>query len=123
MNATLEAPKLIEEEVREKVQENVDAFTMPVPMRGQSVLWYRSGLKGGHAEVGFVLKVGTRNIVLNLASGLAQDTVRHIDDPKLQLSVEQRGSGAWDFTDDWKTIQALRKEVSELNASVKELLK
>lgn len=128
MNATLEAPKveapkLVEEEIRQKVQESVDSFVMPRPMRGQSVLFFRNGQKGGEAEVGFVLKVAKRNIVINLASGLAYDTVRHVDDPKLQISVEQRSGGAWDFTEDWKEIQALRKDVTSLTAQVTELLK
>jgi hypothetical protein len=118
-----EAPKLIEEEIRDKVQESVDAFAMPKPMRGQSVLFYRNGQKTGEAEVGFVLKVAKRNIVINLASGLAYDSVRHVDDPKLQVSVEQRSGGAWDYTDDWKEIQALRKDVTALTAQVTELLK
>src|SRR5690348_9004381 len=83
VNATLDT---VEQEVRQQVQQNIDAFVMPKPMRGQSVLFYRNGTKGGQPEVGFVLKVGTRNLMVNLASGLAQESVRHIDDPRLQLN-------------------------------------
>jgi hypothetical protein len=131
MTKTLEAPQEIsretklvtEEQLRMKAQEQIDSFKMPVPPRGQSILWYPSGLKSSKAEIGFVLRVGARNIVINLASGLARESVRHVDDPKLQTSVEQREGGAWDFTDDWKEIQALRKDVTELKKLVQDLMK
>lgn len=120
MNATLDT---VEQEVRQQVQQNIDAFTMPKPMRGQSVLFYRNGTKGGQPEVGFILKVGTRNLMVMLASGIAQESVRHIDDPRLQLNDAQRACGAWDFTDDWKAIQTLTTNVAALTAKVEELLK
>jgi hypothetical protein len=110
---------LLEDEVRQQQNELVKAFTMPKACRGQAVTWYPSGAKSSAAETAFVLEVGKRNVVLQRASGLAIASVRHIDDPKLQLSAEQRESGAWDFTDEAKQMLELQKIVKETAEKVR----
>jgi hypothetical protein len=109
---------LIEEEIRQKHNEQIAEFVMPKPCRGQAVTWYASGTRSGVGEMAFVLEVGRRNIIVNLASGVNMETVRHIDDPKLQLSAEQRESGAWDFTEDSKIQLANVKRIDTLEAKV-----
>ena len=89
----------LEEEVRAKRNLEIAAFVMPKPSMGQCVTWYSSGTRTSLGENAFVLSVGRRNLVISRASGVAMESVRHIDDPKLQLSDEQRLSGAWDFTE------------------------
>jgi hypothetical protein len=111
----------IEDEVRKIKQDEIEAFTMPKPCLGQSVTWFHSGTRTGLGEIAWVLKAGHRNIVLQRASGLAVETVRHVADPKLQLSVEQRESGAWDFTDQDKKSLANEKLLAELVERVKTL--
>lgn len=76
-------------------------FQMPVPSAGTPVLWYRSGIKTSKKpEVVFVLSVGNRSIRARTAYGELLETVRHVADPKLDQSKDQRESGAWDFTED-----------------------
>lgn len=111
----------IEQEVEQRVREEVQAFEMPRPSMGQTVAWYPSGIKGGACEVAHVLKVSKRNLLLQRISGTCVETVRHVDDPKLKLSAEQRESGAWDFTDYDKQQAADRSRVAEIEARVKTL--
>lgn len=110
MSATLE------DEVRSSRNQEIAAFVMPRPDRGQAVTWYASGTRDGVGEVAFVLEVGRRNLVVARASGLAMESVRHIDDPKLKLSVEQRESGAWDFTERDKQLDSQREQLADLTA-------
>ena len=123
MTAIAEAPKTtIEDEARQMLQEEIDAFVMPRPVCGQSVLWFPTGERAAtiKPEVGFILRVGTRNIIVRLASGNAMESVRHISDPKLQLSSEQRENGAWDFTEESKLILDLTKRLAAVEKKLAE---
>jgi hypothetical protein len=123
VTATLEnvRPTPVEQDIRQKLQEQIDAFTMPKPHIGQTVVWYPSAERSGRSEVAFVVKASHRNVVLRMASGLPRETVCHVDDPKLKTSADIRESGAWDFTDEGKTIAALKADVAALQAKVKTL--
>jgi hypothetical protein len=123
VTATLEnvRPTPVEQDIRQKLQEQIDAFTMPKPHIGQTVVWYPSAERSGRSEVAFVVKASQRNVVLRMASGLPRETVCHVDDPKLKTSADIRESGAWDFTDEGKTIAALKANVEALQAKVKTL--
>jgi hypothetical protein len=123
VTATLEnvRPTPVEQDIRQKLQEQIDAFTMPKPHIGQTVVWYPSAERSGRSEVAFVVKASQRNVVLRMASGLPRETVCHVDDPKLKTSADIRESGAWDFTDERKTIAALKANVEALQAKVKTL--
>lgn len=114
MTATLEA------EVKQKLNEDISNFTMPRPSRGQCIAWYPNGTRGD-SETAFVLSVGKRNIVLRTATGIPMETVRHIDDPKLQLNAEQRASGAWDFTEHDKKMNEMTASLAGLKATVETL--
>lgn len=111
MTATLEEPRV----------DPVAAYEMPRPVLGQGVTWYSMGTRSGAGEMAFVIHVGKRNIVLSRASGLAVESVRHIDDPKLQMNSEQRANGAWDFTDRDKQIDRLLADATALAERVKTL--
>jgi hypothetical protein len=106
----------LEQEVSEKRNEEVAAFVMTKPCRGQCVTWYSAGTRDCTGEMAFILEIGKRNVVLQRASGLAMESVRHIDDPKLKLSVDQRESGAWDFTDRDKQLDKLQATVNDLHS-------
>jgi hypothetical protein len=123
VTATLEnvRPTPVEQDIRQKLQEQIDAFTMPKPHIGQTVVWYPSAERSGRSEVAFVVKASHRNVVLRMASGLPRETVCHVDDPKLKTSADIRESGAWDFTDEGKTIAAHKANVEALQAKVKTL--
>jgi hypothetical protein len=109
----------IEEEVRNKLNEEIAEFAMPKPCLGQSVKWYGDGTKNNKGEIAFVREVGKRNLVLGLSSGIRVDRVRHVDDPKLSLSADQRATGAWDFTDEAKQYEANLKRLDGMEATVK----
>jgi hypothetical protein len=123
VTATMEnvRPTPVEQDIRQKLQEQIDAFTMPKPHIGQTVVWYPSAERSGRSEVAFVVKASHRNVVLRMASGLPRETVCHVDDPKLKTSADIRESGAWDFTDEGKTIAAIKADVAALQAKVKTL--
>lgn len=106
----------LEQEVKDAAREAAMKFVMPRPARGQAIVWYPHGVKDGNSEVAFVLSIGTRNIIISRASGVCEEGVRHIDDPKLSFSADQRESGAWDFTDHDKDLAQLKLDVAELKA-------
>ncbi len=115
----------LEEEVRQQTRDAVQAFEMPRPCPGQTVTWYPSGTRDGRGENANVLNSGKRNIVVMRASGQAMESVRHVDDPKLKLSSEQRESGAWDFTERDKQLDKMQKDFTALQlrvATLEELL-
>jgi hypothetical protein len=121
VTATLEKPSTVEEDIRQQNRDAIEAFVMPKPEIGQGVTWYSSGTRSGPGEMAFVLEVGRRNIVLQRASGTAEASVRHVDDPKLQLNEEQRATGAWDFTKRDKQLDRLLVEMTDLKERVKTL--
>lgn len=107
--------------VTELTQTEIENWVMPRPARGESVLWYPDGDKNKEPEIAFVKEVSKRSIVANI-NGVAWDTIRHIDDPKLKLNEYQRTNGGWDFIsknneefDDLKKrVEALERAVSLL---------
>lgn len=81
-------------------KEAIRNYKMPAPYVGAAVVWYATGApQRNAAQLAFVRHVGTRNIGLQLPTGTRVDAVRHVSDPKLQLSADQRENGAWDFTE------------------------
>jgi hypothetical protein len=104
-------------------QDEIENFKMPPVRVGQPVVWHRYGeVDGRQPTVAFVLKINARNIDLKLTSGNAIGAVRHVADPKLQLSEEHRANGAWDYTEDYlKSLEereALEKRVKTLELTV-----
>ena len=102
---TAAAPTL-EEELHQRQQNEIAQFVMPRPCVGQSVTYYPHANPASH-ELAFVLKVEHRCVWVQRASGIAVQTVRHMADPKLQLNEHQRLSGAWDFTERDRQLDAL----------------
>lgn len=100
------------------VQEKVQAFVMPKPARGASVVWYQSGQRGKDFEIAFVLGVSRNSIEVRLASGYAKETVRHADDPRLLLNEAQRENGAWDYTEADRAFASMQQLVEDLKERV-----
>lgn len=81
--------------------ETLNSFVMPTVRQGAIVRFYPSGRRTARqAEVATVLRVSDRSVVLRIESNVRMDTVRHVDDPKLNLNRDQRETGAWDFTEE-----------------------
>lgn len=126
MVETLEKPA-----VNPQQQEAINAFAMPKPLKGQSVLWWPHGVRqDGYDEIGYVLRISGRNVRLRLGDGRVVAAVKHCDDPKLKLNESQREDGCWDFTDAdkyWKdesgkatlALAELTKRVAALEAKKK----
>lgn len=105
----------------EAAPDPIDTFSMPRPAIGQTVLWYPHGTPSEKPEVAIVKKLGHRNVVIGLAIGLNREAVRHVDDPKLSLSMSQRENGAWDFTDRDKQYTAILSRMEKLEAKCADL--
>jgi seryl-tRNA synthetase len=100
---------------------------MPEVAVGTQVLWYRYGRRRKQdAMVGYIIQAGARTATVFLANGRRMDAVRYIDDPKLDLSADQREQGAWDFTEDYRELQkfmkSIRRELDELTRLVTQSL-
>lgn len=98
---------------KDELRQQIREFEMPQSPTGSPVLWYRTGRKNCEPMVAYMLHCGGRTCQLFLTSGRRQDAVRHIDDPKLQLSVDQRESGAWDFTQESREYAEFRRQLEE----------
>lgn len=89
-------------------------FDMPVPHVGATIRWYPSGLVDARPPgIGQVLRVFHRSLSIQLPSGVRMDAVRHINDPKLQLNVDQRECGAWDFVAEVYERAAWEKKIED----------
>ena len=96
----------------ERQQRAIAEFEMPTATIGLPVIWYPTGrLEKKRAHVAYMIQCGARTVTLQIPNGRV-DAVRHVGDPKLDLSVDQREQGAWDFTDDWKEMQEFKAQVN-----------
>jgi hypothetical protein len=87
-------------------------FSMPFATPGMPILWYRRGtFDRTSVEVAYMIHAGSRTAVILSSTGRRLDAVRHISDPKLQLSEEQRENGAWDFTDEYKRAREIEERI------------
>jgi len=111
----------VKEQAEADLRTRAEAYVMPKPQKGSAVLWYPHASKTDSPEVGFVWKAGHRNIVVQLIAGTVKETVRHIDDPKLQMGTSQRENGAWDFTDKDKADIKRDEKLAALEAKFTEL--
>ena len=85
-------------------------FSMPQARIGLPVIWYKTGRRNRQSsEVAYILQCGARTVTVHCSGGRRMDAVRHIDDPKLDLSADQREQGAWDFSDDYKDLVEFMK--------------
>lgn len=77
-------------------------FKMPEVRVGSHVLWFQYAvINSKRAIAATIVKVNPGTVELRLADGRIVDTVRHKDDPKLNLNEHQREGGAWDFTEEF----------------------
>ena len=95
-------------------QEEIQTFKMPEVEVGTPVTFYANGLKEGtEPRIGFILRISRsgRNVVIRTAEGGHYESVRHIDDPKLQLNSDHRENGGWDFAEFHKQELKEREEI------------
>lgn len=88
-------------------------FDMPEVRIGTPVVFYATGQVVGHPMLGFVVRISRtgRTIMIRTSDGRVFEGARHCDDPKLEMSVDIRESGCWDFTPEWKRHEAEMVEI------------
>ncbi len=105
--------------VLEMTQEELEQYVMPRPARGQQVLWYPDADRTKEPEIAFVKGVSKRSLVLQV-NGVAIDTVRHVNDPKMKVNEFQRVNGGWDYPETELRLQELLKRIESLEKAVAE---
>ena len=99
-------------------------FRMPKAPVGLQVLWYRQGTRDTTSpEVAYMLHAGARTATLHVATTSRRiDAVRHVDDPKLELSPDQRENGAWDYTQEYRALEQFKQNVEGRLKSIEKQL-
>lgn len=95
-------------------QDQIISFEMPKVKVGTPVSFHPTGRdEGTHPQLAFVVRISRtgRNIMLRNVNGGINESVRHVDDPKLEINSDHREGGAWDFTDEYKRIKGERSEI------------
>lgn len=109
-------------------QEQLDAehsFKMPEVKQGTPIRFYpASTLDPGMTTLGFVKGISRSGRTINVyVPGIGNyEQVRHITDPKLRMSPEQRENGAWDFTPYHQHMQQFLTEISERVVKLEEMI-
>lgn len=91
-------------------QQQAHDFVMPEVQLGTAVFFYPNHVTT-HPHLAWVTKIGKtgKNIVLRTAERMVYDSVKHVDDPRLDWNIDHRESGSWDFTDEWKRLEEERR--------------
>lgn len=94
MSATMTAPP--------SPLQQAEDFKMPVPYRGQKLLFWRRGNLAAPPEIAFAITVhrSGRSVEVQLLSGQMQATVIHRADPRCLMAPEQKENGVWDFAEE-----------------------
>jgi hypothetical protein len=111
MTAVLEQP----------VAETVDPpkYKMPDVSIGHYVLYYRDGKRTGRKEVARVYGMSVAGLSVHLdIGGVKREGVRHVDDPRLAQHPEMRTNGAWEHTEDTKSLQLMAQDYPVLKERV-----
>lgn len=85
-------------------------FVMPEVQLGTAVFYYPNHITT-HPHLAWIIRIGRtgKNLVLRTAERMVHDSVKHVDDPRLDWNVDHREAGSWDFTDEWKRIEKERE--------------
>ena len=101
-------------EITQKSMKASAAFVMPGVEVGCPVSFYPNANTDQYCQLCFVVRISRtgRNVMLRNANGAVHEGVRHCDDPKLEWNVDHRENGCWDYTDEWKRVEARDAEFS-----------
>lgn len=101
------------------VEQLAHDFVMPDIELGTPVMFHRAH-DVQNPQLGFVVRIGRtgKNIVIRTSDRHVHETVKHVDDPRLDWSVDHREFGSWDYTPEWKRLE---KERHDLEARVSAL--
>ena len=106
--------------VEKQGPEQPKPFKMETPFFGQMVLFYPDGAKTARkpvvAHVYSASRSGQSVQLQKVGSTEVNYSVRHVDDPRLRESEDQRQEGAWDFLEEHYELKRLQAEVEELKS-------
>tara|TARA_R100000458_G_C8264971_1_gene240130 strand:- start:1135 stop:1524 length:390 start_codon:yes stop_codon:yes gene_type:complete len=99
-------------EVKKSPQELAREFVMPKVELGAAVFFYPNH-NLTHPHLAWIVNIGKtgKNVVLRTAERMVYDSVKHVDDPRLDWNVDHRESGSWDFTDEHKRLEREREDL------------
>jgi hypothetical protein len=107
----------------EQATATIENFTMPFATPGMPILWYPRGTYDRTTcSVAYMIHCGHRTAVLLTSTGQRRDAVRHVSDPKLSLSEDQRENGAWDFTDEYKRMKQMEASLMSRLGAIEQRL-
>lgn len=91
-----------------------ESYAMPQATAGLPIVWYPMGMYDRtNRMVAYMVHCGNRTAVIQTSTGQRRDAVRHLSDPKLKLSDDQRENGAWDFTEEYVRGREMEKTLLE----------
>ena len=94
------------------------SYKMPVPYRGQTVLWYEGGVRNEDRATPAVVLVESHSSlrlrVLGFDGTFDKECVRHLDDP-IAKEYDKINEGGWDFCSPDKAKSA----AAEINVKAK----
>lgn len=106
-------------------QDIIDRFQMPPVLPGQLVKWWPDGIGLRQSAIASIVSSGKRSVQLRVGGGLMKAEVRHKNDPKLMVNVDQRADGCWDYTDDYyeakRVIDDLQVRMRKIEDTVSKL--
>lgn len=101
------------------VEELAHEFVMPDVELGSPVMFHRNH-DVQNPILGFIVRIGRtgKNVVIRTSDRHVHESVKHVDDPRLDWNIDHRESGSWDYTPEWKRLE---KERHDLEARVSAL--
>jgi glycine cleavage system H lipoate-binding protein len=105
----------------DQIEQQSLEFVMPQVLQGAVVQYFDASLAESRRVSGFVVKISKTRRTVDVyvpSRGNIVEQVRHIADPKLKLSNEQRENGAWDFSAD---AQDTRQQLAKLEQRINDL--
>jgi hypothetical protein len=103
-------------EVKKSPRELSQEFVMPEVELGTAVFFYPNH-NLTHPHLAWIVNIGKtgKNVVLRTAERMVHDSVKHVDDPRLDCNVDNCESGSGYFTDEHTRLE---KEREDLKARV-----
>ncbi len=87
-------------------------FVMPDIELGSPVMFHHAH-DTTNPQLGFVVRIGRtgKNVVIRTSDRHVHESVKHVDDPRLDWNIDHRESGSWDYTPEWKRLEKERHDL------------
>lgn len=95
-------------------------YRPPDVKQGETIVWYRTGARGPHSMIGYVVRVNGRTVDLMLAGGKMSYNVRHVDDPQMDIA-EMREPGGWEHSEATLAVRRACEMIESADVDVQTL--